>query len=205
MTESIPVNIARALLPNRRDYVKLSHMYTPLRPDQQEDTRLKYILPQSSSITWTHICPIWKGFGEPYYEMMYENLTNGICITMPIIPSSIESGYYQPFTWPIPPMKLGENTTLTLYVTLQSSPPAPPMPAAIPFSLKLLGFEDILPESVPQYILYDGEMSSWSFIKDESTQTYRLLTPIELNTSTAVYLHSVTIPKSSDLIISGMP
>jgi hypothetical protein len=205
MTESIPINIARALLPNRMDYVKLSHIYTPLRADQQLESQLKYVLPQSANITWTHLCPNWKGFGEPYYEIIYENSEDGTCITLPIISCSIESGYYEPFTWPIPPIRLRENTTLTLYVSLPSSPPAPPMPQPIPFSLKVLGFEDILPESAPQYILDDSSPSAWSFIKDDSTQMYSLLTPIQLNSTASVHPHSVTIPKSSDLILAGIP
>lgn len=203
---TIPINIARALLPNRRDYVKLSHIYTPLRADKQLDSQLKYFIPLSANITWTHLCPIWKGFGEPMYELIYESPVDDNYITLPIIPYSIESGYYQTFEWPIPPIRLREGATLTLYVNLPSSPPGPPLQHPIPFSLKLLGFEEILPESAPQYILNDTSLlTSWSFIKDDSAQTYSLLTPIQLNSSSSIHPQSVTIPKSSDLILCGIP
>lgn len=204
MADSIPINIARALLPNRKDHIVLSHIYTPLRPDSQTGTQLKYTLPYVPNLSWTHLCPSWhdsiSSTSEPYYEIIYEDHIDHKYITLPIIPSSIASGYYQPFVWPIPSMQFHNDAKLTLYVSFSSvhSQTAPP------FSLKVLGFEDILPESATQYIMEDTLEEAWSFIKDDTAQTYSLLTPLSQRPRYPI-TNTVSIPKSTDLIISGIP
>ena len=199
---SIPINIARALLPGRRDYISLSHIYTPSRPDAETDTTVTYKIPYAKGVTWTHICPHWTGAQEPYYHLFYVSPTADP-LTVPF-PAAIANGYYQPFEWPIPPAPLGEaHFKLVAFKPARSTPEET-------LRIKILGFEDILPENASEYIYEDKyhplpSQSQWSFRLNPTTNLYKFLYPLERAQHPHHPSHPLVIPTASDLILAGIP
>lgn len=199
---SIPINIARALLPSRKDYISLSHIYTPIKPDAETDTSITYKIHYAKGVTWTHICPHWTGSQEPYYHLFYVSQQVDP-LTVPF-PASIANGYYQPFEWPIPPAPLdGAHFEFVAYKPTSAS-------KEDTLRIKVIGFEEILPEGVSEYIYEDKyhplpNPAQWSFCLNPTTNLYKFLCPTER----AQHLHHpsypLVIPNCSDLILSGIP
>lgn len=199
---SIPINIARALLPNRKDYVVLSHIYTPIKPDSETDTSITYKIPFAKGITWTHICPHWTGTQEPYYHLFYVSPDNDP-LTVPF-PSAIANNYYQPFEWPIPPAPLDSaHFEIVAYKPPRTAPEDT-------LRIKVIGFEDILPEGVSEYIYEDKyqplpNQSQWSFLLNPVTNLYKFLYPTERAQQPYHPAYPLVIPNCSDLILAGIP
>lgn len=204
MTESIPINIARALLPHRKDYVVLSHIYTPTRPDFENESIIKYTIPFAKNVTWTHICPYWTGAKEPYYHLFYSPKSSGQhSLTVPFS-ATIANGYYQPFEWPIPPAPL-HNATFEIVAYKPTNATSEDT-----LRIKILGFEDILSENASEYIYEDKwhplpNEAQWAFRLNPTTNLYTFLYPLERAQQAHHPPHPVVIPNSSDLILAGIP
>lgn len=199
---SIPINIARALLPHRKDYIAISHIYTPIKPDYETSTTITYKIPYVRNITWTHICPFWTGKEEPYYNLFYISPSSDPLIVP--FSATIVNGYYQPFEWPIPPVPLGPaHFEIVVYKPNSAT-------SEDNLRINILGFEDILPENASEYIYTDKyhllpNPEQWSFRLNSATNLYKFLYPLERAKQSQHPSDPIVIPKSSDLILSGIP
>ena len=197
MAINIPINIARALLPNRKDYVMLSHIYTPLRPDFETDSTITYKIPYAANVHWTHICPIWTGEHQPHYTLLYEDTGLRTSIAVPM-EADIISGYYQPFEWPIPAVHFKPGAYLCIRINK-------PLLSKTMDTLRIniLGFEGILPDSAPEYIYENTHdpSSIWSIRCD--TSTYTIIPPIA-RSKYPIHKEAVIVSHSSDLILRGI-
>ena len=192
---SIPVDIAHALLPNSRDHVLLSHIYTPIHPDAETETTVTYKIPLIQNITWTHIRPYWTGENTVHFTLVYENPTTHSSITLPFA-TTITEGTYQQFEWPIPPAPLDQGAYLALILTT-----TPAIIKGATLRIKVIGFEDILPENASEYI-YEGKSHSteWAFRLNSATNRYTLFYP-----TTSITTFPVIIPSSMELLLAAVP